>query len=206
MISKDRKRNIGNRESKRVILIAYEGKNKTEKNYFNGFKGIDKDYVIKVVPGNETDPVNLVKQTIQNIKDLGLTLEDDDRAFCVFDTDTNSQKNSQIIEAITIANNKNIKVITSSPCFETWFLLHFEFTTASMTNNNVISRLQGHYSKYTKNCSMYPVIVDKTSNAYTNAIKLEKYQKYNNKNVKLVEANPHTDVYKIIDELIKNKV
>lgn len=60
-MSRDRSRNNHNRKSKRVVLVAYEGENKTEKNYFDNFLGRDKNYIIKSVPGNETDPINLVK-------------------------------------------------------------------------------------------------------------------------------------------------
>lgn len=60
-MSRDRTRNNHNRKSKRVVLVAYEGENKTEKNYFDNFLGRDKNYIIKSVPGNETDPINLVK-------------------------------------------------------------------------------------------------------------------------------------------------
>ena len=94
MNTRDRQRNRNYRKSKRVILVAYEGKNKTERNYFDSFKSIEKNYTIKVVPGNETDPVNLVKQTIEKSKELRLVLEDDDRAFCIFDTDVNPNKNT----------------------------------------------------------------------------------------------------------------
>lgn len=69
-MSRDRSRNNHNRKSKRVVLVAYEGENKTEKNYLNNFSSRDKDYIIKPVPGNETDPVNLVKQTIQKAQNL----------------------------------------------------------------------------------------------------------------------------------------
>lgn len=201
MNSKDRNRNRNNRKSKRVILVAYEGKNKTERNYFDSFKGIDKNYTIKVVPGNETDPVNLVKHTIEKVKELRLILEDDDRAFCIFDTDINPNKNKQIKESIELAHNNNIEVITSSPCIELWFLLHYEYTTANMNSDSVIKRLKGHFPKYNKNCNMYPFIIDKIKKAYDNAKKLENYQKNNGKNIESVEANPYSDIYKIIDEL-----
>ena len=203
MSSRDRQRNRNDRRSKRVILVAYEGKNKTERNYFDSFKSIDKNYTIKVVPGNETDPVNLVKQTIDQAKELRLVLEDDDRAFCIFDTDVNPSKNTQIKEAIKLAQNNSVVVITSSPCIETWFLLHYEYTTANMNSDAVIKRLKEHFPKYTKNCNMYPIIVDKTKEAYDNAKKLGKYQKENNRDIQSVEANPHSDVYQIIDELEK---
>ena len=68
-MSRDRSRNNHNRKSKRVVLVAYEGENKTEKNYLSNFSGRDKDYIIKRVPGNETDPVNLVKQTVQKVQE-----------------------------------------------------------------------------------------------------------------------------------------
>ncbi len=205
MSSKDRQRNRYNRKSKRVILIAYEGKNKTERYYFDSFKGIDKDYTIKTVPGNETDPVNLVEQTIDEVKESRLNLEDDDRAFCVFDTDVNSSKNSQIKAAIKLAKLNNIGVITSSPCIETWFLLHYEYTTSNMNCDEVIRRLKGHYPKYTKSSNMYPILYDKTKTACDNAKRLEEYQKDNNRDIKSVEANPHSDVYQIIEELEKRR-
>ena len=189
MNTRDRQRNRNYRKSKRVILVAYEGKNKTERNYFDSFKSIEKNYTIKVVPGNETDPVNLVKQTIEKSKELRLVLEDDDRAFCVFDTDTNSKKNSQIREAIKLANQNYIGIITSSPCVEIWFVLHYEYTTATMNNNQVIERLKGFYPQYKKNCDMYSVIHGNTTNACVRAKKLEKFHKDNGLNVKTVEAN-----------------
>ena len=55
-MNKDRRRNIHNRKSKKVILVAFEGNNKTEKNYFKNFSSREKNYVIEVVPGNETVP------------------------------------------------------------------------------------------------------------------------------------------------------
>jgi len=46
-------------------------------------------------------------------------------AFCVFDTDEDPNKNKLIIEAKKYAELKGIKMITSAPCIELWFLLHF---------------------------------------------------------------------------------
>ncbi len=72
-----------------------------------------------------------------------------------------------------------------------------------MNNEELIKRLKSHYSKYSKNCNIYPVISSKTKIAYDRAKKLEKYQIDNSRNIKSVEANPHTEVYQIIDELEK---
>lgn len=202
-MSRDRTRNNHNRKSKRVVLVAYEGENKTEKNYFDNFLGRDKNYIIKSVPGNETDPINLVKQTIKKVKDLELDLSLDDKAFCIFDTDTKLEKNVQIEAAIKMSKKNNIIPIVSSPCVELWFLLHYEYTTAMVSSNEVIERLKRYYPKYEKNCNIYPDIKDKTNKAIDNSKKLEKYQKQNNRKLQTVEANPYTEIYKIVEELIK---
>ncbi len=202
-MSRDRTRNNHNRKSKRVVLVAYEGENKTEKNYFDNFLGRDKNYIIKSVPGNETDPINLVKQTIKKVKDLELDLSLDDKAFCIFDTDTKLEKNVQIEAAIKMSKKNNIIPIVSSPCVELWFLLHYEYTTAIVSSNEVIERLKRYYPKYEKNCNIYPDIKDKTNKAIDNSKKLEKYQKQNNRKLQTVEANPYTEIYKIVEELIK---
>ena len=200
-ISSDRVRKARKQKSK--ILIAAEGKNKTEKTYFSNFENGKKPYNITYARGNNTDPLKLVKMLIKEIDNLKLDLQDDDIAYCIFDTDVDPNKNKIIEEAIQLAKTRNIKIITSSPCFELWFLLHYEYTTASMNNEDVIKRLKSHYSKYSKNCNIYPVISSKTKIAYDSAKKLEKYQIDNSRNIKSVDANPHTDVYQIIDELEK---
>ena len=200
-ISSDRVRKVRKQKSK--ILIAAEGKNKTEKTYFSNFENGKKPYNITYARGNNTDPLKLVKMLIKEIDNLKLDLQDDDIAYCIFDTDVDPNRNKIIEEAIQLAKTHNIKIITSSPCFELWFLLHYEYTTASMNNEDVIKRLKSHYSKYSKNCNIYPVISSKTKIAYDSAKKLEKYQIDNSRNIKSVEANPHTEVYQIIDELEK---
>lgn len=95
---------------------------------------------------------------IKEIKELGLNLQNGDMAYCVFDTDTNQEKNTIINKAIELAKKNKIIVITSSPCFEIWFLLHYIYTTASMSNDDVIKVLKKHYSKYEKNINIYPYI------------------------------------------------
>ena len=200
-ISSDRVRKVRKQKSK--ILIAAEGKNKTEKTCFSNFENGKKPYNITYARGNNTDPLKLVKMLIKEIDNLKLDLQDDDIAYCIFDTDVDSNKNKIIEEAIQLAKTHNIKIITSSPCFELWFLLHYDYTTASMNNEELIKRLKSHYSKYSKNCNIYPVISSKTKIAYDRAKKLEKYQIDNSRNIKSVEANPHTEVYQIIDELEK---
>lgn len=205
-MNSDRIRNQQNRNPKKVILVAYEGNNKTEKNYLNNFKNRNEDYIIKPVPGNETDPINLVEQTINKINELGIDLMEDDKAFCIFDTDANPDKEEQVLKAIELAKDKNIVPIISTPCVELWFLLHYDYSTAIIDNDAVIKKLKKFYPKYEKNCNIFPSIKNKTYTAIDNAKRLEKYHLQNKKRLHSVEANPYTEMYKIVECFMdKNK-
>ena len=200
-ISNDRVRKARKQKSK--ILIAAEGKNKTEKTYFSNFEDSKKSYNITYARGNNTDPLKLVKMLIKEIDELKLDLQDDDVAYCIFDTDVDPNKNKIIEEAIQLARKNNIKIITSSPCFELWFLLHYDYTTANMDSEEVIKRLKEYYPKYEKNINIYPDIIKEIDLAIDRAKKLEKYQTDNNRRIGTVEANPNTEVYKIVEYLMK---
>lgn len=200
-ISNDRVRKVRKQKSK--ILIAAEGKNKTEKTYFSNFEDGKKTYNITYARGNNTDPLKLVKMLIKEIDELKLDLQDDDVAYCIFDTDVDPNKNKIIEEAIQLARKNNIKIITSSPCFELWFLLHYDYTTANMDSEEVIKRLKEYYPKYEKNINIYPDIIKEIDLAIDRAKKIEKYQIDNNRRIGTVEANPNTKVYKIVEYLMK---
>ena len=200
-ISNDRVRRVRKQKSK--ILIAVEGKNKTEKTYFSNFEDGKKTYNITYARGNNTDPLKLVKMLIKEIDELKLDLQDDDVAYCIFDTDVDPNKNKIIEEAIQLARKNNIKIITSSPCFELWFLLHYDYTTANMDSEEVIKRLKEYYPKYEKNINIYPDIIKEIDLAIDRAKKIEKYQIDNNRRIGTVEANPNTEVYKIVEYLMK---
>ena len=200
-ISNDRVRKVRKQKSK--ILIAAEGKNKTEKTYFSNFEDGKKSYNITYARGNNTDPLKLVKMLIKEIDELKLDLQDDDVAYCIFDTDVVLNKNKIIEEAIQLAKKNNIKIITSSPCFELWFLLHYDYTTANMDSEKVIKRLKEYYPKYEKNINIYPDIIKEIDLAIDRAKKIEKYQIDNNRRIGTVEANPNTEVYKIVEYLMK---
>ncbi len=187
---------------KKQILIAVEGNNKTEKLYFNNFDKRNVNYRINYAKGNETDPLNLVKHLINEIKNMDLNLQAGDKAFCVFDIDDKITKSKIINEALDLAKKNNIEVITSTPCFELWFLLHFTYSTAYMSNMQVIKNLR-KYINYEKNIDIYNKIVLKTNEAILNAKKLEKYQIANNNIIGNINANPNTEVYKLVEYLKK---
>ena len=199
-ISNDRVRKIRKRKNK--ILIAVEGTNKTEKIYFSNFDDGKKPYTITIAKGNDTDQLGMIKLLSKEIDKRDIDLSNGDIAFCIFDTDINTKKNKIIEDAINLAKEKGIRIITSTPCIELWFLLHFEYTTARLSNNSVIKRLKKYLPKYQKNINIFPDIKDKVYEAIERAKRLERFQLQNNKMIGMVEANPNTEMYKIVEELI----
>ncbi len=189
------------RNPKSVILIALEGKNKTEETYLDNFNSRNKSYKIQYASGNDTDPLSLVRTLVREIKKPKYNIENGDAVYCVFDVDTNPNKNEIIKQAIKLANENKIKTITSAPCFELWLLLHYEYTTAYMDDEEVIKRLKQHYPKYKKSIDVYPAIKQYLDVAINNAKKLEKHQLDNNRKIGTVEANPNTEFYKIVEYL-----
>ena len=198
-ISKDKPRNKKNK-----IIIAVEGKNKTEKIYFDNFDDGKKNYSITIARGNDTDPIKLVRNLEKEMRKREISLKNGDKVFCVFDVDIDYKKNKVIEEAKEFASKNGIQIITSTPCVELWFLLHYDYTTAPLTNNEVMKRLKKYYPKYEKNINIYMDINSKTSKAIENAKKLEIYQKENNRIIGTVEANPNTEIYKIVEYLLSN--
>lgn len=53
-----------------------------------------------------------------------------------------------------------------------------------------------------KNVNIYPDIIENLDIAMERAKKLEKYQLDNNRRIGTVEANPNTELYKIVEYLI----
>lgn len=201
VISQDR---IGiNKEAKIKIVIAVEGKNnKTESLYFKNFENRYSPFSITIASGNDTDPVKLVKSLEKAIKTRGVDLTQGDMAYVIFDTDTNPNKNKSIAEARKYASKIGIKVITSAPCFELWLLLHYVFTSSFMDNKEVYNALKQYCSKYTKNYNIFSDIFPNVNEAIKNAKRLEQEHIRNGCKIGNVEANPNTEVYKIVECLM----
>ena len=89
-----KRRNTGNRKRKRIILLAVEGNNKTETNYFRGFNS--KDTKIIFASGNDTDPINMANSLVEDYTSNDLDSELGDAAFCVVDGDVSKTRENQI--------------------------------------------------------------------------------------------------------------
>lgn len=198
---KQRGRNRQNRKRRSIIVIGCEGNNKTEEIYFKNFNS--RKCIIKFSTGKNTDPVGIVNDLIKFI-DNEIEREEDDKYFAVLDTDVNQDKQSQIDTAKKLAMENGVEFITSTPTFEYWYILHFEYTTKTYyssqeVKNDIKKKIKG----YSESMEIYSVLKEKTDIAIKNAKKVEKHhldlgQALDNEN-----CNPYTAAYKVVEELIK---
>lgn len=193
-------RNSYQRKPKSVILLATEGKNKTETLYFKSIHS--PDYKIQFAPSNYTDPVNMVYALKKEYEELELDVELGDVAFCLVDSDVDPAKDRQLEKCDVDAEN-NTYVIVSSPCFEVWYLCHFTASTRQYTSNtDVLKALKQFIPEYRKEMpKVWEIIGNKTETAIRNAKVLE--QQCFEKGLKphTVAFTPSTEVYKIMELL-----
>lgn len=199
-ISNEYKRTV-KAKPKRVILIAYE--EKTEKEYFKNFDDGKKDYRIVFANDNHTDPINLIEVLKTKMERMEINHLNNDKVYCIFDTDTDIKKDKEIKKAYSLAQKYGIEIITSNPCIELWFYLHFKYTTGYMTSNDILKFLKDAYPQYEKGKNVYDELKSKLPLAINNAKKLEKFHLENGNDVRFLEANSSTMIYKIIEELNK---
>lgn len=198
-----KKRGVPKYKRRKLILIGVEGDNKTEKQYFNHFNRLQGKYSIRFANGNETDPINIVENIKKAIlKAGGDSFGNGDYAFAVFDTDVAPEKEQAIAKAKQIAKGTGIKLVLSNPCFEVWFVLHFECSSAAYpTSDHVIKKLRTFISNYEKNEDVYNLLENNIESAIEGAEYLRKTH-INCGNKKIIDQNPMTDVDVIIKKLI----
>lgn len=196
---KEKQRNTGKRERKRIILFATEGSNKTETNYLRRFQS---DAVqIRFTAGNETDPVKMMQRLVEEFR--GISPEPGDRAYCMVDADVNPSKNAQIAAADKLAKGMAVRQIVSNPCFELWFLNHYRYTTKQFHSSlEVIAALTDEYPPYTKNgTEMYDRTVAQISVAIDRSRKQEQYCAGAGYKPHTSDFQPSTEVYLVIEDI-----
>jgi len=139
-------RTIGSRSPRNVVLIVTEGD--TERIFFDSLKQRNSNIRIKPERGKRTNARQLVEYCVERIKMSELDIEDGDIAICAFDVDNNSQKDLQ--EALRNAEKNKIIVAISNPCFELWYLLHFQEINHHVTPKEIRGYLSKHIRNYDK--------------------------------------------------------
>ena len=207
------KRGSRKRQVKKVVLIVTEG-SRTEPKYFGHFRTRNTNIDIKVVPshsaGGETDYMSLVRKAAQHQKKDQLSAAIGDSVWVVADGDVNlnnpdpiNERNRQLNMARKIAARSNIRLLISNPCFEFWYLLHFQYTSKHLKDYNAAKKeLLSYFPEYEKTDDVYEQLLPYMEQAIQNAHRLERYHIENGESVPFtIAANPYTEVYQLIEAL-----
>ncbi len=214
------------RASAERYLIVCEG-TKTEPRYFQALvnaQGINSQRV-KIAPNNGNTPDKIVGHALHLYEGDYKNGDPFDAVYCVFDRDTHSTFEAAIetIKKLNLDDKKRKKLnvggkpkelkededtfnaITSTPCFEYWLLLHFEFTDKAFTaigktsaGDAVAKALKVHMPHYAK--GQLDIHAEVQSRAET-ALKHAKRARKNAE--KTGSTNPTTDVDKLVETLMK---
>lgn len=193
------------------ILIMCEGE-KTEPNYFNGFKLSNVSVELESTKGG--DALHVVQRAIKFADK-----EPYDEVWCVFDRDLHLEypQPERFNEAVYKVENfrklkeykksKNLKKIKkfnyaySNDAFELWYILHFDYMHSAKSRDEYCDMLSLRMGKKYKKKSydMYEDLIDKQSDAIKHAEKL--LDEYPIRNPE--KDNPSTTVHMLVQELNK---
>ena len=193
-------RKTDERKERITFLIVCEGQ-KTERIYFGKYRERNSGLIIFTPNTTVTDPINLMKFTLNQIKKYDLDFEHGDQAWCVFDADKNT--NDNIDQARLLAEKNNIKCCMSNPCFELWYLLHYCYFDQKASNLDLIKTLEKYIQNYDKTKDYFNLLFEKRNIAIDNAKKL--IRKHQSEGTKLlsVKSSPSTQVVSLVEEILK---
>lgn len=195
-----KKRNDVKRKRKPVMLITAEGRNKTEKQYFNAFQDQHGKYSIRFATGLETDPVGMLKAMEKAWKKNELSEKDGDKAYIVLDMDCKPEK-IQLVKELQ-KKSKNIRFIVSNPCIEVWFILHFIYTTHQFKDSKEPKKeLTKYIPEYEESMDISAILRPMLNDAEKHLVQLKGY--YETLGVVWGDAdcNPMTDIVEVLEEL-----
>lgn len=143
------------------ILIACEG-SKTEPIYFESIRNDLRLSTVKIIilrHQGKTDPRGIIERLIeerQQMKDNQQWTKQD-VAWAVFDGDEHIEKSpANWQSAIARAKSQKIHLAITNPCFELWYLIHFQDNFAQISRERLINLLEKHIPNYEKSMCLYP--------------------------------------------------
>ena len=145
----------------RKVIIVCEGK-KTEYGYFEAIRKHLRlpTLQVRVIHPDATDPLSIVRYALDIRQDLKVekAWASEDSVWAVFDGDEHRLENpDNWNNAIQTARSKKVELAVSNPCFELWYLLHYQDRAASLSRQEAERLLRKHISGYKKNGILWPV-------------------------------------------------
>lgn len=187
-----------NKKKPLIVICSEGGKKSSEYYYFRNFA--NRNLRIQFSTGNNTDPKGMLDYLMKYIINEDIKSEDNCKIFLVLDTDLDKRRINEIKEIELECKKNNIEIITSAPTFEIWYIMHYRNKSLKFkTSKDVKKELQSINGIYNESMNMYSKIKDLTGNARNNAKYIEEQIVKNND--KLLDTNPHTSIYKILDTI-----
>lgn len=201
--SEDKKHQKFKRKRKPKVVFICEGRNKTEKLFFDHFNKRENAFRIKTIRSEATDPISMIKKAKWAIQEEDLSKRNSDMVFCLIDLDL-SQSKLEAIRSLKI-NNNLIKIIISNPCFEIWLLYYFtKYPQVNNASKKVKEQLKKFVQDYTENMDI--VQEYKLEDKHLIALNNAELRNALEKGKPLIERNPYTEIPEVIMylEVLKN--
>lgn len=208
------KRGQRRRNIKPVILIVTEG-SQTEPKYFAHYRTRQTNIDIRVIgsrtSGGETDYLSLIRKAVEYQNKNQISISNGDAVWVVADGDVNynnpdpiTAKDNLLSKARNLADAKGIRIAISNPCFEFWYLLHFQYTTKFFKDYPAVkTALTSYLPDYEKASDVYAQLSEHTTDAIQNALRVEQYHIQNGSNKPFgIAVNPFTDIYQLVESLL----
>lgn len=189
------------RKRKPLIFIICEGRNKTERTYFQHFNVRNSPYTLKIINCESTDIMSMARKANDIFSDNDLDLSIGDKVYCLVDLDLETYKYDKFIKAK--AKYKRIKIIPSNPCFEVWLQYYF------VKNPKVVNSSQKAKDELTRHLPGYTESMDIVSVAnwgpsqhimaiQNSEIRNSHYDNYMSE----LDKNPYTEVAEVVFKLL----
>ena len=118
--------------------------------------------------------------------------------YCVFDRDEHAHYREAVARAAALDGKKRFVAIPSVPCFELWFLLHYEAVTRELERDEARRRLKEYIPDYDKNLTnMFIRTSEQLETAYRNAARERALKAETGKD------NPSTDMDILVKRLFE---
>lgn len=191
------------RKRKPLIYIVCEGRNQTERTYFNHFKDRYASYNLYIENCEATDISNMAKKANAIFADKQLDVALGDKVYCLVGLDLDNDKYDKYVKAKK--RYKNIELIPSNPCFEIWLMYYFTKNPRVLgSSQKVKDEMAKYIPGYTESMDVVAVanLLDKHLIAINNA---EAKNSNFDEDMKEIDKNPYTEVATVVTELLSRK-
>ena len=185
--------------SKSILIVCEDSKSSPA--YFKRFREELRLSSVNIeVCGKECDSapksvVDFAKEKKLKVK-TSTIIDGYEDIFCVVDVDDHPS----LGDAVQTARDNDLRLIISNPCFEYWYILHFEKTGKSYSSRAQLYRNLERYlrQKYDKSgCDFFEIVYLRTETAINNSKEILRSQWHDEEDLR--QCDPSTHIHKVVE-------